>query len=81
MVDATISRFRMRDLARRGRFRSEQSRSAAPLGACASRRESDPRRPALRSLSQRAPERPARAPEKAISWHQPSSGGGVDDGA
>ena len=32
-----------------------------------------PRRPALRPLSRRAPERPAHAPETAISRHQPSS--------
>ena len=31
-----------------------------------------PRRPALRPLSRRAPERPAHAPEAAIPWHQPS---------
>ena len=33
-----------------------------------------PRRPASPSLSRRAPERPAHAPETAISWHQLSSG-------
>ena len=31
-------------------------------------------------LSRRAPERPARAPAAAISWHQPSSGEGETSG-
>jgi hypothetical protein len=37
MVDATISRVRMRDLARRGRFHVQGSRFAASLNVCASR--------------------------------------------
>jgi hypothetical protein len=41
MVDATISRVRMRDLARRGRFHVQGSRFAASLNVCASRREGD----------------------------------------
>ena len=40
MVDATISRVRMRDLARPGRFRPDTGREAAWGRACASRRES-----------------------------------------
>jgi hypothetical protein len=46
MIDATISGVRLRDLARRGRFRNRQSRFAAPPSACA------PERPP------RAPEEP-----------------------
>jgi hypothetical protein len=40
MVEATISRVRMRDLARPGRFRPDAGRVAASARACASRRES-----------------------------------------
>jgi len=40
MVDATISRVRMRDLARPDRFRPDANREAAWRRACASRRES-----------------------------------------
>jgi hypothetical protein len=47
MVDATISRVRMRDLARRGRFHVQGSRFAASLNVCASRRESDPKASSL----------------------------------
>ena len=41
MIDATISRIRMRDLARRGRSRPGGGREAASRRACASRREND----------------------------------------
>ena len=40
MVEATISRVRMRDLARPGRYRPDSGREAAWRRACASRRES-----------------------------------------
>jgi hypothetical protein len=40
MVDATISRVRMRDLARPGRFRRCQAAKGPVSGSCASRRES-----------------------------------------
>ncbi len=40
MVDATITRVRMRDLARPGRFLSPVGRVAAHRQACASRRDS-----------------------------------------
>jgi hypothetical protein len=52
------SRVRMRDLARRGRFRSGQSRFAPPPGACASCRESDPK---ASSLAIALPARPRAA--------------------
>jgi hypothetical protein len=39
MVVATISRVRMRDLARLGRFRLRRGRGAAPPETCASRRQ------------------------------------------
>lgn len=39
-VDATISRVRMRDLTRSGRFRLDADRSTALRRACASRRKS-----------------------------------------
>jgi hypothetical protein len=62
MVDATISRVRMRDLARRGRFRARRSRFAAPSSACASRRKSGPKASslatALPSRSRAASSRP-----------------------
>jgi hypothetical protein len=41
MIDAMISRVRMRDLARRGRFHLGGGRTTASRRACASRRESD----------------------------------------
>jgi hypothetical protein len=40
MIDATISRVRMRDLARPGRFRPTPAREAAWRRTCAPRRES-----------------------------------------
>jgi hypothetical protein len=64
MVDATISRVRMRDLARRGRFRPGCDRSLASARprlarrACASRRESDPE---ASSLAVALPSRPRAA--------------------
>ena len=73
MIDATISRVRMRDLARRGRFRPAQVRFTALHRACVSRRETGPEALGSRPLSRRAPERPAHAPEMAISWHQSST--------
>jgi hypothetical protein len=54
--DATISRVRMRDLARRGRFRPDLGRFAASP-------------PGVRFATG---ERPAHAPEQAISSHQSS---------
>jgi hypothetical protein len=41
MADATISRVRMRDLVRPGRYRPDAGSEAAGRRACASRRESD----------------------------------------
>jgi hypothetical protein len=40
MIDSTISRVRMRDLTRTGRYRPDAGREAAWRRACASRRES-----------------------------------------
>ena len=58
MVDATTSRARMRELARRGRFRLGWSREPAPAQACASRGKSDPE---ASSLADALPSRPRAA--------------------
>jgi hypothetical protein len=58
MSDAMISRVRMRDLARRGRFRPASGRGTASARACASRRESDPE---ASSLAAALPSRPRAA--------------------
>jgi hypothetical protein len=55
MVDATISRVRMRDLARRGRFRESRSRFTSPALACASRREDSPKALGLATVLQSRP--------------------------
>jgi hypothetical protein len=56
MVDAMISRFRVPDLARRGRFRPDRNRFAASVRACASRPESGPE---ASSLATTLPSRPS----------------------
>jgi hypothetical protein len=58
MVDATISRVRMRDLARPGRYRPDAGREAAWRQACASRRESGAE---ASSLATALPSRPGTA--------------------
>ena len=58
MVDATISRVRMRDLARPGCFCPDAGREAARRGACASRRESGAE---ASSLATALPARPGAA--------------------
>jgi hypothetical protein len=66
MVDATISRVRMRDLARPGRYRPDAGREAAWRRACASRPENSAK---ASSLAAALPPRPGSA----------SSRPGVDD--
>jgi hypothetical protein len=58
MVAAMISRVRMRDLARPGRFRPDAGREAAWRRACASRRESGAE---ASSLATALPSRPGAA--------------------
>ena len=58
MVDATISRVRMRDLARPGRFRPGRARFTVSARACASRRESGVE---ASSLTTALPSRPGAA--------------------
>jgi hypothetical protein len=58
MIDATISRVRMRDLARPGRFRPDAGRAAAWRRACASRRENGTE---ASSLATALPSRPGAA--------------------
>ena len=60
--------------------RPDAGREAAWRRACASRRESGTEASGIAPLSRRAPERPARAPETAISWHQASDGSRGQDG-
>ena len=72
MIDATISRVRLRDLDGLGRSRPARAGSAAAPSPSAARRRT----------GADAPARPAHAPEQTTSWHQPSSGAGrVDDSA
>jgi len=73
MVDATISRARLRDLARLGPLPP----GPVPLARAAPSRALRPvsRPPMLRAspaVCRRAPERPAHAPAQTISWHQSS---------
>jgi hypothetical protein len=58
MTDAPISRVRMRDLTRPGRFRPDAGRAAAWRRACASRRESGAE---VSSLATALPPRPGAA--------------------
>jgi hypothetical protein len=58
MSDATTSRFRMRDLARPGRFRPGEGRFAATRQACASRRASGTQ---ASSIAAACPSRPGTA--------------------
>src|SRR5215218_4878200 len=88
MVDATISRVRLRDLTRLGRSRTgERPARGPPPGASASRRRVVTE--ALRASAtprRRAPERPARAPNlrshgithlaerELVAGHEPAAG-------
>jgi hypothetical protein len=58
MIDATTSRFRMRDLAHPGRYRPGEGRVAASRQACASRRA---RGTEASSIAAACPSRPGAA--------------------
>jgi hypothetical protein len=58
MIDATMSRVRLRDLARPGRFRPGEGRFAASRQACASRRASGTE---ASSIAAACPSRPGAA--------------------
>ena len=73
MIDATISRARLRDLARLGRCRRLEPGGAGPQPAAASSRQRVTHAPASATPCRNDPERPARAPKQTIPWHQSSS--------
>ena len=81
MVDATISRVRMRDLARRDAsagLRPGSGFSQTPARAPGVRlaTESGPKASSLASTLPSRPRAPSSRPETAISWHQPSGDAG-----
>src|SRR5262245_42141066 len=70
MVDATTSRARMRDLARRGRYRSPGSHFAAPRRACASRPASNTEASSLAVALRPRPRAASSRPGSAIPSRQ-----------